>query len=250
MQLACSTLTFGKNKNEESFNSTLESIKSAGYRGVQLERDLLPDSLLRKPERVREIVRDIGLETVAVAVTSDPYDVRFTGEVDGKVGTLCLFERNFVVAENKTRRLLELASKVRVNLAIHPHIRSNVDTIQSVEKLLDRFGKSHYFSLVFDSAHFIALGWNIKNFLERFHSKISVAHIKDLKGLKNTSKINYHRDFVDLGDGIVDFTDLIRDLKQVGFSGWLIMEVDHPQLRTPKESVRRNYEILSKLVSD
>ncbi len=248
MQLACSTLTFGKTKTEKDFTDALDAVKSAGYRGVQIERDLLPDSLLQRPKEVRQLVTSAGLRTVAVAVTSDPYDIRFTDEVDGRIGTLCLFEKSFEEAARQIRKLLRLSSKHGVNLAVHPHVRSNVETIQSVEEILNLAPDDPNLSLVFDSAHFTALGWDIINFLRRFHTYVSIAHIKDLKRLKSPSKIDYDRDFADIGDGIVDFKELMKEFKRIRFSGWLVVEVDHPQLRTPAASARRNYEKLSRLM--
>lgn len=249
MKLACSTLTFGKIGTREEFVQVLNMMKGAGYGGVQIERNLLPDLLLRRPKLVKQLVTDARLKTIAVAVTTDPYDIQFTAKVDGKIGTLCLFERDFESAAIKTKKLLKLSSKLNVNLAVHPHIRSNVDTIQSVEEILNVADKNPNFSLVFDSAHFTALGWDLSIFLERFHKNISIAHIKDLKRLMSPSKVDYDRDFADIGDGAVDFRKLIREFKRVHFNGWLVVEVDHPQLRSPSESAKVNFKRLSKLAA-
>jgi sugar phosphate isomerase/epimerase len=127
-----------------------------------------------------------------------------------------------------------------------------VDTIQSVEEILVELSPKNErtLSIVFDSAHFTALGWDLVNFVKLFHSKISIAHIKDLRKLMMPSKVNYARDFADIGDGVVDFDRLINAFKEVGFDRWLVVEVDHPPLRTPSQSARRNYDRLSRLVSN
>jgi sugar phosphate isomerase/epimerase len=251
VRLGCSTLTFGKTKTEKDFVGVLRSISDAGYTGVQIEHKLLPDNLQHKPKVVKDLVRSEGLETVAVAVTTDPYDVHFTNEAGSKIGTLCLFEGNFQIARRKTRRLLKLCATLGVNLAVHPHVRSNVDTIQSIEEILALSPKNEgTLSLVFDSAHFTALGWDLVNFLKLFRRKISISHIKDLRKLMMPSKVNYTRDFADIGDGVVDFDSLIKAFKEVGFDKWLVVEVDHPPLRTPSQSARRNYDRLSGLVSN
>ncbi len=251
MHLGCSTLTFGKTKTEKDFVSVLRSISQAGYAGVQIEHKLLPDNLQHKPKVVKDLVRSEGLEIVAVAVTTDLYDVRFSSEVGSKIATLCLFEGNFQIAKKKTRRLLRLCASLDVNLAVHPHVRSNVDTIQSVEEILDLSPKNDgTLSLVFDSAHFTALGWDLANFVKLFHRKISIAHIKDLRKLMMPSEVNYNRDFADIGDGVVDFDGLIKAFKGVGFHKWLVVEVDHPPSRTPSQSAQINYDRLSRLVSN
>ncbi|MGI0078108.1 MAG: sugar phosphate isomerase/epimerase family protein [Nitrososphaerales archaeon] len=234
-------------KSERKFVKILSVISESGYEGLQIEYDLLPDSLLREPKRVSSLIGDASLETVAVAITANPYNIHFTSEINGKVGTLCLFEKSFKEATRETQKLLRVCAKLGVKLAVHPHVRSNVETIQQVEDILASCDDRNL-SLVFDSAHFTALGWDLTNFLERFHENISVVHIKDLRRLKSPSTINYNRDFVDIGDGIIDFDRLINSFKKIGYDGWLIMEVDHSQQANPAVSVKKNYDRLSSLV--
>jgi sugar phosphate isomerase/epimerase len=247
MKLACSSITFGELDKESEVVQMLLDIKEAGYDALQIEHRFLPKSLRRDPQRVAKLVRDTGIRSVAVAVTTDPYTVRFTKEVDGKVGTLCLFEKNAKRALNQALKIAKVSRGSGVTLAIHPHIQSDVQTIQEVEKMLD-YCKAYSPKLVFDTAHFTALGWDLHNFIARFHNFIAVAHIKDLKRLRSPDKISYRHDFLDVGDGIIDFKRVISSLKEFTFRGWLIVEIDYPQESTAAKSIRKNYERLSRFL--
>jgi sugar phosphate isomerase/epimerase len=247
MKLACSSITFGKLKKESDCARMLQEIKDAGYEALQIEHRFLPSSLIRNPRRVAELIHDAGLKSVAVAVTSDPYTIRFTKEVDGKVGTLCLFEGDKKRALDQARNIAKLAHEFGVVLAIHPHIQSDVETLQDVELFLN-YCRRYAPKLVFDTAHFTALGWDLSNFIARFHEYIAVVHLKDLKELKSPNDVNFRKDFVDVGDGIVDFGKAISSLKKEKFEGWLVVEIDYAKEKGVSKSITKNYERLSSLL--
>jgi sugar phosphate isomerase/epimerase len=247
MKLACSSITFGELDKESECIQMLRDIKNAGYEALQIEHRFLPKSLRKDPLRVAELVSDAGLKSVAVAVTTNPYTVRFTKEVDGKVGTLCLFEKEKRRALSQALKIAKLSRKAGVALAIHPHIQSDVQTIQEVEMMLAHC-KEYSPKLVFDTAHFTALGWDLHNFIARFHNSIAVAHIKDLRTLKSPDRISFLHDFIDVGDGIIDFRKVIYSLRQFRFRGWLVVEIDYPQEKTAVKSIRKNFERLSRLL--
>jgi sugar phosphate isomerase/epimerase len=247
MKIACSSITFGELDKEEECVEMLREIKNAGYGALQIEHRFLPPDLRRNPHRVAQLISDAGLKSIAVAVTVDPFTYRFTKDVDGKVGTLCLFEKDQKKALNQALKSSKLARTLGVVNAIHPHIQSDVETIQGIEQMLD-YCKDYSPKLVFDTAHFTALGWDLSNFIARFHRYIAVAHVKDLKELKSPNKINFHKDFVDIGDGIVDIRKAISTLIEAKFNGWLVVEVDYPQEDTVAKSIRKNYERLSRML--
>ncbi len=183
------------------------------------------------------------LATVAVAVTFEKDTAYFTQKVDGKVGTLCLFEKSLETAAKKTKDLLRLYSKLGLSLSAQPHVRSNVESVEQTRELLERC-KPLYPTLTFDTAHLTALGIDLEEFISIFGDKISMVHLKDLKGMKETRKIDFDRDFVDIGDGIVNFPKVLKALKEVHYDGWLVVEVDHAQEKTIFGSIKKNYERL------
>lgn len=253
MKLACSNLIFGRLPTEESFLRCLSIISAAGYAGTQIEYDKLPVSLRRHPEKVKRAASDSGLELVAVAVTLDPKSVRFTSEVESTVGTLCLFERDSKKALAGTIRLARQASKLGVNVALHPHVKSNIQSLSDIDRFFEACKTNpsdrNFPSLVFDTAHFTSLGIDMANYAKRYRDRISIAHLKDLRELGPPDRLDYERDFLDIGDGIVDFKSALSVLSSIGYDGWLVVEIDHPHGGGVEGSVRKNYERISNLLT-
>jgi sugar phosphate isomerase/epimerase len=245
--IAWSTISFVQLRTPKNFVGTLDAIKDASYAGVAIEYPLLSPSLKENPREVAKLVKAARLELVAVAVSLSPATVRFAQKVDGKLGTLCLFEKGFDVAVAKSRKLLKISSELGITIALHPHVRSNVESSSQVSEFLNRC-KPFSPTICFDSAHFPALGIDVENFVRRFAGKISVAHLKDLREAKPAPDIVYEKDFVDIGDGVVDFRKTLSALKKSYYSGWLIVEVDYPQEETAAVSVKKNYERLTHLL--
>ncbi len=215
---------------------------------MQIEYDLLPISLKRSPEKVLEQVKKRDLEIVAVAVTFEKDTAYFSEKVGGKIGTLCLFEKNFETAAAKTKELSKLyAGFHNVILSAQPHVRSNVESIEQTKKLLE-YCAPYEPTLTFDTAHLTALGVDLEKFIDIFGKKISMVHLKDLKGMKDIRQIDFNKDFVDISDGIVDFPKTLKALKKSGYDGWLVVEVDAPQESTVFASIRKNFERLSKIL--
>ena len=247
LKLACSSLTFGKLANKKHFEKTLDEIKETGYSGLQIEYDYLPPILRSDPKQVSELVESRGLQTVAVAVTFSKDMGYFTQNVGAKVGTLCLFEKDFDTAARKTKDLLKFYSKLGLSLSAQPHVRSNLESIEQTKELIERC-KLLPLTLTFDTAHLTALGVELIEFIGIFGDKISMVHLKDLKSMKDIQKIDFEIDFVDLGDGIVNFSKTLKALKRARYEGWLVVEVDHPQEKTAFASIKKNFERLSQIL--
>ena len=64
------------------------------------------------------------------------------------------------------------------------------------------------------------------------------------------AKIDYDKDFVDLGEGVVDFKAVMKALKDIKYKGWLMVEVDFPHKESMAESAKTNYKYLQKLLKE
>jgi inosose dehydratase len=54
--------------------------------------------------------------------------------------------------------------------------------------------------------------------------------------------------FCELGQGQVDFIAAIKQLKEIAYEGWIVVEQDIlPGMGTPKESALRNREYLKQI---
>jgi inosose dehydratase len=85
-----------------------------------------------------------------------------------------------------------------------------------------------------DVGHLTAAGLNAVEVVKRYASRLAVSHWKDFDPkLPGPSYLgdDAKGDFVEVGQGIVDFPGLAALYRQIGFSGWVMLELD--QTRKP-----------------
>lgn len=247
MILSCSTITWGELKTGADFENALAAIKGLGYADAGVELPLVPQSLKDDPEKGGTLVKKHGLTVSAVAIDTTPRMAKVVRGFGSTVGWLCLFEKDIDVAIEKTKKLTTACGKAGVDVSLHPHVKSNLLTVEDLDRVMKACAPNPT-SVTVDTAHLTALDINIPKFVERYKSKISLVHLKDLRMKKPQDEVDYSKDFVDLGDGVADLRGTIKALREVKYSGAIMVEVDYPQKSTVELSARKNYEVLSSLV--
>jgi len=245
MRLSCAALGWGNIGSPREFKEILQSIKDAGYEGVGVEYDVIPDVLKKNPKQVKKIAKEVGLEVVSMAInktTTDMADV--AADMGAESGWLCLFEKDQKSAADVTKKLTRAFEQKGMKVAVHPHVRSNAENLKQLDDLL----KVSKADVCFDTAHLEALRIDLPKFIRKYRDNIVLAHIKDLRDHVDPAKIDYDRDFVDLGEGVVDFKAVMKAFKDVGYKGWLMVEVDFPHKGSMAESAKTNYKYLKKLL--
>jgi inosose dehydratase len=174
--------------------------------------------------------------------TTDMADV--AAEMGAESGWLCLFEKDQKTAADVTKKLTRAFEQKGMKVAVHPHVRSNAENLKQLDNLL----KVSKADVCFDTAHLEALRIDLPKFIRKYRDNIVLAHIKDLRDHVDPAKIDYDRDFVDLGEGVVDFEAVMEAFKDTGYKGWLMVEVDFPHKDSMAESAKTNYKYLKKLL--
>jgi hypothetical protein len=247
MILSCSTITWGDLKDPADFESALATIKKTGYQDVGVEYFQVPPALKKDPTKGAQLIRNHGLSSKAISIDTSPTMGEVIRTFGAKIGWLCLFERDSEIALEKTKRLAEACTRSGVELALHPHVRSSIETMEQVDTLI-RACEPNRTSVCFDTAHLTALGINLERFVDRYASKISLVHLKDLREMVPMQEIDYSKDFVDLGQGIADLRGAMKALRRAGYRGAVMVEVDYPQEGTVEESVGKNFKVLWSLL--
>jgi sugar phosphate isomerase/epimerase len=246
LRFSCSTITWQSVSTKEKFAKILSSIRAIGYSGVEIEYRLLPLELAKDASLTARLIEAAGLEIASVSLVDTASGVEFVSSVGAKNATLCLFEKNIEIAETKVSAVL--AGMNGINLSLHPHIRSNLETIAQIDSLLRKY-KSSLLKVCFDSAHAMALGIDPIHFLHHYGKVVSHIHLKDFIPGKTIQEINVETDFVDINDGAIDFPPILRTVQTIQYEGWLSVEVDHPQEKSAELSAKKNYERLNDLVA-
>jgi len=247
MILSCSTITWGELKTGADFENALASIKGLGYTDAGIESPLLPKSLKDDPEKGGALIKKHHLTVSAVAIDTSTRMASVVRGFGSSVGWLCLFEKDIDVAIEKTRKLTAACGKVGVDVSLHPHVKSNLLTVEDLDKVIKACAPNPT-SVTVDTAHLTALDINIPKFVERYKSKISLVHLKDLRVKKPQDEVDYGKDFVDLGEGVADLRGTIKALRAVKYAGAIMVEVDNPQESTVELSARKNYDVLCSLI--
>jgi 3-oxoisoapionate decarboxylase len=152
--------------------------------------------------------------------------------------------------EKLTRQFSEavkVAEKYKIRMAVENHIDFTPDEIL---KLLQDIN-SPWFGMNFDSGNFLRLMADPVKALKKLAKYVLSTHIKDLKPVKGVSPDEwYFFACTPVGDGLVDNQALALLLKEVGYKGFLAVEIDylHPDYGTGEfKAIEKSVKELRKL---
>lgn len=140
------------------------------------------------------------------------------------------------------KALSELArdlADLGVQLCLHPHIDTAVETPADIDEVFNRAANS--LALALDTAHISAGGGDPVRLAEAAGSRLRYVHLKDIEMPPEPQRDDFHgvarfRAFRDLGDGNVDLLGFCRMLERLGYTGPVIAELDATD--TPGESAQ------------
>jgi inosose dehydratase len=134
----------------------------------------------------------------------------------------------------------------------HHHCAGFVETPHEIARFLEMTDPA-LMGLVFDTGHYTygaGPDADAGAAIERFAERISYVHFKDChkavaararkRGWDYFEALK-HGLFCELGKGCVDFPAVLRQLKSIGYGGYILVEQDVlPGLGSPKSSAKRN----------
>jgi len=129
-----------------------------------------------------------------------------------------------------SERLME---EFGVKTALHHHLGTLVQDSEDLERLY-QYADKKTVGLCLDSAHAAAAGDDPVEFTKKYASRVVHVHLKDLASDGR---------FVELGEGEVDLRGVLAALKNSGYGGWVVAELDIPG-RSPLESARVSKKFL------
>jgi inosose dehydratase len=130
-------------------------------------------------------------------------------------------------------------------LVLHPHMGQLVQNPEDVDGVMAATDP-RYVKLLLDTGHFAAAGGDPVKAIKTHGKRLGMLHIKDVAD-KPGEKKGYQ--FVELGQGKVDFRAVFTALRASGFHGWAVVELDSvPAGRAPKDAATANKQFLEKTV--
>jgi len=144
-----------------------------------------------------------------------------------------------------------------VRIAYHHHMGTVVQSQQEIDLLMENTGDA--VGLLLDTGHLTYAGGNPVEVAEKWASRIAHVHCKDVrKAVLEESKIQ-DLSFLDSvlrgvftvpGDGCIDYPAVFEVLKDVDYSGWLVVEAEQdPSIAIPIEYATLGYNNLYKMAN-
>ncbi len=138
-------------------------------------------------------------------------------------------------------------------LAYHHHMGTVIETQKDTERLLENTDDS--VKLTLDTGHMLFAQGDSKKILNDFNERLIHIHCKDIRknALDNSLKndLSFRGAFLEgvftvPGDGCIDYKPLFDILKEINYSGWLVVEADQdPKKANPLEYAIKGYKYLT-----
>jgi sugar phosphate isomerase/epimerase len=144
-----------------------------------------------------------------------------------------LVEAAFAELANRWKPILDVFDENDVNACFEVHPGEDIHDGASFEMFLDLLKEHPRCNLLFDPSHFVLQQLNYLEYIDLYHSRIKMFHVKDAEfnptGRQGVyggfqSWVNRAGRFRSLGDGQVDFRGIFSKLTQYGYDGWAVME--------------------------
>lgn len=144
-----------------------------------------------------------------------------------------LVETAFAELARRWRPILDRFDEQDVDLCFEVHPGEDLHDGVSFEMFLDLVEEHPRCNLLYDPSHFVLQQLDYLEYLDLYHSRIKMFHVKDAE-FNPTGRQGVYGGFQpwvkragrfrSLGDGQVDFSAIFSKLTQYNFAGWAVME--------------------------
>jgi sugar phosphate isomerase/epimerase len=144
-----------------------------------------------------------------------------------------LIEAAFDELAKRWKPILDAFDAAGVDLCFELHPGEDLHDGVSFEMFLDRVGGHPRCNILFDPSHFVLQQLDYLEFIDIYHSRIKMFHVKDAEFRPSGRQGMYSGyqpwigragRFRSLGDGQVDFRGIFSKLAQYDFAGWAVLE--------------------------
>ncbi|MCW2802908.1 MAG: inosose dehydratase [Propionibacteriaceae bacterium] len=218
-----------------SMEQAVRDIAAAGYTGTEMFDGNLA-AYRDRPDELRNLLADNGVELVSVYTGANfIYPDILPDELD-KVRRSCELAATFgaqrLVVGGGARRasgtrpddydrlaesldqVHEIAASHGLVASYHPHLSTIVESPDELAQLLPRTR----IAFCPDTAHLAAGGGDPAALIRQYGERVAHVHLKDVR----LDPV----EFFPLGQGSLDFADILAAVKEVGYDSWLLVELD------------------------
>lgn len=184
--------------------------------------DILPDEM-HKISRAIDLATQFGAERLVVG-----------GGARRAAGTT---DDDYVMLGGALDQVSDMAAAKGLTATYHPHLTTIIENPAELERIMELS------SIGFcpDTGHLAAGGGDPAALIRAYPERIKHVHLKDLTPEPLT--------WTPLGDGVLDFTDIVRAVKETGYNSWLMVELDSYD-GSPLEAAKRSKTHLDSVLAE
>ena len=251
---------------EYPYSRVLDEIKAAGYSGTELgpygflptDSAVLRDELAKRFLTLCSAFVDIELGNKAAHEAGLSFVSRSAKLISNAGARLLVLSDKITPVRNATsgrradanrvswseaewkaaaaaiREVIARCKAVGLRVAFHHHVGSHVETPEEIDHLFSLFSADEL-GLCLDTGHYVYGGGDTIAFLEKQVSRVWCVHMKDVYDKQSAEareqRMNFHAAvrhgvFAPLGQGSIDFAQVLSLLKRGQFDGWVVVEAD------------------------
>jgi sugar phosphate isomerase/epimerase len=153
-----------------------------------------------------------------------------------------LVEEGFTELARRWKPILDAFDKEGIDLCYEIHPGEDLHDGVTYERFLQKVDNHKRACLLYDPSHFVLQCLNYLEFIDIYHERIKMFHVKDAEFNPTGRQGVYggYSDWIDragrfrsLGDGQVDFKGIFSKMAQYDFPGWAVLEweccLKHPE---------------------
>jgi inosose dehydratase len=218
-----------------SMEQAVRDIAAAGYQGTEMF-DGNVAAYADRPDELTDLLSSAGLELVSVytganfiyadILGDELHRVRRAAELAAGFGAQRLVvgggarravgttDEDYVRLAAALDRVCDIAESHGLTASYHPHLTTIVESPDELARLMP------YTRIGFcpDTAHLAAGGGDPADLIRVYPDRIRHVHLKDVR----LDPVQ----FLPLGEGSLDFAEIIRAVRETGYDSWLIVELD------------------------
>lgn len=153
-----------------------------------------------------------------------------------------LVETAFAELANRWRPILDAFEEAGVDVCYEIHPGEDLHDGATFERFLEAVGDHPRCNILYDPSHFVLQALDHLAFIDIYHPRIRMFHVKDAE-LRPNGRVGVYGGYLpwaeragrfrSLGDGQVDFKTIFSKLAQYDFKGWAVLEweccLKHPE---------------------
>jgi inosose dehydratase len=184
--------------------------------------DILPDELHRV-RRAAQLAALFGAERLVVG-----------GGARRAAGTT---DADYTRLGQALDRVCDIAEEHGLEASYHPHLSTIVENPDELKTIMDR----SRIAFCPDTAHLAAGGGDPADLIRTYPDRVGHVHLKDFRPEPFA--------FLPLGQGVLDFGDIVRAVAETGYDSWLMVELDSYE-GDPRDAARISKDYLDDLLAD